>query len=271
MDHFPRYIPLKSIGQHERDAIHDARVTRWIGWALLALSVAWGLTPVAHAATARRTQRISGQALAETAQTAVIHGWKKAGYETEVQIVRVPRDLEVTEGPVAWRARCEGVTGGPLGNASVQVDILRDGQITESVLVNLDISVWAQTAFARNAIPRLASISEDQLEWRRVALKSTPELYVQTKEDWDGLRTTRDIPAGMMLARRWLELEPLVRKGDEVDVTSVDGSIRLTLRGIADRDARSEQIIGVRNQENGRVLSARVVSAGHLELAGATR
>jgi flagella basal body P-ring formation protein FlgA len=59
----------------------------------------------------------------------------------------------------------------------------------------------------------------------------------------------------------------LIKRGTAVIITAAYGGVEATASGIAQNDGRDGQFITVRNTATGRLITARVVDKGRVEVA----
>ena len=77
---------------------------------------------------------------------------------------------------------------------------------------------------------------------------------------------TRNIMPGDKLRLSAVKMAPSVRKNEEIEITLVRGALTVTNVVRVGRDATIGESIDVINTESGRVLKARVVGIGQVEL-----
>jgi flagella basal body P-ring formation protein FlgA len=76
----------------------------------------------------------------------------------------------------------------------------------------------------------------------------------------------RDIMPGDNLRRSAVKMAPSVRKNEEIEIFLVRGALTVTNVVRVSRDATIGETIDVVNVESGRILKARVVGIGQVEL-----
>ena len=84
-----------------------------------------------------------------------------------------------------------------------------------------------------------------------------------------GKSSRRMLRRGQIVDRRWL-IEPVViERGDAVTIVARNIGVEVHVHAEAQQDGRIDDIIRVRNKANGKIISARVVSAGMVEAVSA--
>lgn len=99
-------------------------------------------------------------------------------------------------------------------------------------------------------------------EWRNLA-QLEPGLLVG-EEAALGKVAARNVTAGDLLREADVRTAPLVHQGDPVELVLGRGGVEVTLRGIARQDGARDQIISVRNELDGHLVTGRVVGPGRV-------
>jgi flagella basal body P-ring formation protein FlgA len=82
-----------------------------------------------------------------------------------------------------------------------------------------------------------------------------------------GKKLTRPLQPDQVLAPVHVQLAEAIRKGDQVVITARSGTINVRMPGEALSDGVIGKQISVRNQRSNRVVRARVVGPGQVEVA----
>ena len=118
---------------------------------------------------------------------------------------------------------------------------------------------------ARQIIPRGNRLSPDSFTWELIEGRVPTDLVPATAE-FAMLEALRDIMPGDNLRRSAVKMAPSVRKNEEIEVSLVRGALTVTNVVRVSRDATIGESIDVVNIESGRILKARVVGIGQVEL-----
>lgn len=152
-------------------------------------------------------------------------------------------------GPVAVELR---VTDG--------ADVVRTQRLTAQV--DLYATVWAPT----RAMRRGEAVTTADLEPRRVAAGEGPADALGASDSIDGATLRRDVKAGEALRRSWLELPPLVARGDRVTLVAKRGGVQLTVVGEALGRGTLGETVRVRNVASQKVVAGRVAGPQTVEI-----
>jgi flagella basal body P-ring formation protein FlgA len=118
---------------------------------------------------------------------------------------------------------------------------------------------------ARQIIPRGNRLSPDSFTWELIEGRVPTDL-VPANAEFAMLEALRDIMPGDNLRRSAVKMAPSVRKNEEIEVSLVRGALTVTNVVRVSRDATIGESIDVVNIESGRILKARVVGIGQVEL-----
>jgi flagella basal body P-ring formation protein FlgA len=118
-----------------------------------------------------------------------------------------------------------------------------------------------RVAVATHNIGRGVSLSASDFEYRDSTLHSTPD----TNQIVAGWVTRRIIAAGEVLHAPAVEPPTVVTANQPVSVEWIDQNIRLTVRGIATRNASLGTRVSVR-MESGRRVDGTVVGTGRVRI-----
>ena len=130
-----------------------------------------------------------------------------------------------------------------------------------SVWARVRVTVPVTRIVARSDIPAGALIERSHLESR--TSRAFPSAHAEAAiEALLGKRARRLIPAGAGIAPRLLQAEPVVRKGQEVQVRVARGAAALSLVATAQADAQLGQPVALRNRQSGKVFRGRVEAPG---------
>lgn len=81
-----------------------------------------------------------------------------------------------------------------------------------------------------------------------------------------GRRPQRALRAGQPVRNKMLEAALLVRKGDKVSLTMVEGGLSISMEGTALQDGQKGEIISIKNEKSGKNISATVSGPGQLQI-----
>jgi flagella basal body P-ring formation protein FlgA len=74
------------------------------------------------------------------------------------------------------------------------------------------------------------------------------------------------VQAGRVLTWRDISRRPLVRKGDTVEVSAVDGALTITMKAVAMENGAQGDTVTIRNPDSRRDFSAQVVDENRVQV-----
>lgn len=118
---------------------------------------------------------------------------------------------------------------------------------------------------ARQIIPRGNRLSKESFQWEILEGRIPTDL-IPSDIEFAMYEAIRDIMPGDNLRRSAVKMAPSVRKNEEIEIFLVRGALTVTNMVRISRDATIGETIDVVNVESGRILKARVVGIGQVEL-----
>jgi flagella basal body P-ring formation protein FlgA len=143
--------------------------------------------------------------------------------------------------------------------------VLADAQPVAETTFLVRAALWRDAWTARQPLTAGAPFDATQLEVRRVDLLREREALPAAVGD-ASFNFARSVPAGRLLTWRDLVRRPLVRKGDLVEVSAVDGPLVVTMKALAlENGARGDRVT-VRNPDSRRDFTATVTNENRVQV-----
>jgi flagella basal body P-ring formation protein FlgA len=173
--------------------------------------------------------------------------------------------LDLTGPPYEFKVRRRG--GSPLGLTPLEVGVVADGRIVQTVPMVVQASMLVTAVAARRAINQGATIRSADVNLVSLAVTRLDKLGFEDTAQVVGQRAKRFVPTGTLLEPDMLESVPLVRRGDYVKLTSAVGSVRVVTSARATADGLLGDVITVRAADNKRLeYDAVVVGPGAVQV-----
>jgi len=165
-----------------------------------------------------------------------------------------------------WQVEVTEFPSLPASSMLVRCRVLADGMVIggESTLV-LRAALWRDAWVARQPLNNGATFDPALLETRRVDLFHDRDALPAAVGD----RTfvfIRSVQAGRFLTWRDVGRRPLVRKGDMVEVSASEGTLIITLKGLAMQNGAQGEAVTIRNLESRKDFTAFVVDENHVQV-----
>ncbi|MBF0430477.1 MAG: flagellar basal body P-ring formation protein FlgA [Fibrobacteria bacterium] len=137
-----------------------------------------------------------------------------------------------------------------------------------SIYIRLYDSVWVSST----RIGRAKPVGRQQLKKAFREITKLAGVPVKSLQALEGKLTRQTIIANRVITSRLIQLEPIVWQGQRVQVKLVRNGLSLAMDCIARQDGRLGQIIKLKNLVTHKIIRARVLEEGEMEMvAFATR
>ena len=153
----------------------------------------------------------------------------------------------------------------PTSSMLVRCCVLADGTPLTEVTLALRASLWRDAWVARQPLTVGASFDPSLLDARRVDLFRDRDLLPASLGDSSYI-FARAVPAGRLLTWRDISRRPLVRKGDLVEVSAIEGMLLVTLKALAMENGAQGDTVTVRNPESRKDFVALVVDEKRVQV-----
>jgi flagella basal body P-ring formation protein FlgA len=147
------------------------------------------------------------------------------------------------------------------GRNLVQVRVAvgtRSNRFTATVMVHK----FGEVGSARTRIKSGDALLIEDFNWEWQDLSKLDSGLLTSRNGINGMIATTDIPIDSYLRQSHVKLTPLVRQGEPVELLLGRGGVEISLRGTARQDGSRGQIVSVRNDLNGKLVTGRVLGPG---------
>lgn len=188
------------------------------------------------------------------------------GGRAEVVFDRTSAQVLDLSGPTySFNVRRRGSS--PLGLVQLEVDVIAEGGILQTVPVVAQVSLVRPALVARRSINQGAVIRPQEVELVPLTFSRTDKLGIDDTAQVIGQQAKRFISAGSLIDPSMIESVPLVTRGQLVMLTSVAGAVRVVTTAKALEDGLLGETIAVRAADDKRVeFDAVVVGPGAVDI-----
>lgn len=153
---------------------------------------------------------------------------------------------------------------------SVPVSIWSAGRLVGQVAVDCSSATEVEVAVAASKLARHSRLISDGVRWERRPVLSVPPGAVGREAGHEGVdwRLTRPVEAGTVLTWELLERSPAARAGDEVQLISAAGVVRVADVGRLATDGWLGERVAVRNARTGQTVYGTLVTPTLVEVRG---
>ena len=182
-----------------------------------------------------------------------------------IKEIRVPEEVVLAKGNIAYKVTA--ADNQPLkGKCSIAVEFNVNGFDQKKIWATVVIEVLGPVVVTRKPLGRYKPIDESDIELKTMDLADLPEGVITDPEAVLGQRTTRAIGAQVPLRADSVELPPLVKRGDLVQIIAESRGLKITTRGQVKKKGRLGEQIPVINLDSKKVLYARVIDANTVKV-----
>ena len=135
-----------------------------------------------------------------------------------------------------------------------------------AVYVPLEIELWKKVVVTKRALRRGQLITADDVVLRETQLQQLSNSYLTAVDQAIGKEPLQNINAETALSLNRLAQPKLVKRGEQVVIIAGTGSVNVRMTGTAMSDGRKNQQISVRNLRSDRIIKARVIDVGTVQV-----
>lgn len=168
--------------------------------------------------------------------------------------------LAKCEQPIAYKLQDALGNGG-----SISIQLTCPGLSRWTILVPAQAIVYRPMAVASRNLQRGELVSDGDIEVSILDAGQYRQGYTSKPEDIIGKEIKYPVAKGDAFRESMLDAPLAIKRGDEVSVEALAGSIRVVTTGTAVSDGRIGQKIRIKNNQSAKILSATVISAGKVQ------
>jgi flagella basal body P-ring formation protein FlgA len=180
--------------------------------------------------------------------------------QIKIKPIKYSQDLTVMDGRLSFQVKSPKHSDW-LGSIPFFVFVYVDGQIAKKVTVPVTIDVWSDVALAAIPLGKYQIIESKHIRIKKMNLARVPENAVLHIEQAVGSRTNRNIAVNSILRSDQLELPPVVKRGDVVQVVAESNSMKISVKARAKESGAKGKTIRVQNLRSKKTIYAQVVDS----------
>ncbi|MDU4960909.1 MAG: flagellar basal body P-ring formation chaperone FlgA [Sporomusaceae bacterium] len=227
--------------------------------------IEWKALPAAVSITGVG-QGLDGQTLAAVALNKLKASLPaRPGEEIRVSLLQEISDQIVPPGRLDYQLAGQSLRFGVPQTAYLLVSV--DSVLARRVPVKFELKRFTGVLTAAAAIEARETVTADMLQLAQFEVSRLPAGYLTDPGQAVGQVVRRSLPAGAIIYSSHLDQPLLIKRGSLVTIAASAGGVEANAPGIAQKDGRAGQFIPVRNTISGRLLTARVVDKGRVEVA----
>jgi flagella basal body P-ring formation protein FlgA len=185
---------------------------------------------------------------------------------TEISLTVSPlKDINLTPGKITYEIippKKEDYRG----TTNLLVLFMVNGKVEKKVWVNVQIEVSRDVVVSTHSLSRHSIITQDDLRLEKMNLADVPPDVVTDPLEIIGMRTKRVVDAHLPFCISFLEMPPVVKRGDLVTIVAETDAIKITTQGVVIENGGKGDMVRVVNTSSKRELFARVKDSKTVEV-----
>ena len=153
-----------------------------------------------------------------------------------------------------------------LGNTNISLAFLVDGRITKKIQVNTKIAVMQDILVSNRALERHDVITEEDVRLEQMNLAELKTDVMTDSGEVIGKRVKRAIEVNTPLRLNFVEVPPLVKRGDMVTIVAESDVLKITTKGFVTESGCKGEMVKVINVNSRKELFAKVRDARTVEV-----
>lgn len=154
----------------------------------------------------------------------------------------------------------------PVGRVTVRVSC-DSSEAQWRLFVPAMVNLYHQVVVTTRPLPRHGVIGANDIDMRERNLGILSGGYLLRPEQAIGLRVRRPVNADEVLSPNQLEQDETVKRGDKVVISAANSRVAVRMPGEALESGTAGSQIRVRNTRSNRILKARIIGPGQVEVA----
>ena len=145
-----------------------------------------------------------------------------------------------------------------LGTTNLSVDFLVDGRLEKKAWVTAEIEVSEEVVVSNRPLKRNDVIAKEDVRLEKMNLADLSPNVITDPGEVIGKRTKRVVDAGTPLQQTFLEMPPLVKRGDLVTIVAESEVLKITTQGVVTENGCKGDMVRVINTSSRKELYATV-------------
>ncbi|MDD2658617.1 MAG: flagellar basal body P-ring formation chaperone FlgA [Methylococcales bacterium] len=151
-------------------------------------------------------------------------------------------------------------------------DLIKAGRTTVGVYCNTEnkwsistsavIKVYENVIVLTRPVQRGEIISRQNIAIKRRDISSLRGDFINQVEQIENKQAAQFIPAGVIVGSRNFIEPRLVKRGDKIVISALQPGFTIRMNGIAMMDGTKGQVIRIKNEKSGRIISGTVIEPG---------
>lgn len=225
-------------------------------WVVLML----GWSTAFAAASRQDGQIIDPETIREAVKAYILRNAPWDSKQMQIKEIRFKHPVQVPSGRITLRVAAPKHTDW-IGATPFTVHVWVQGQRMKKLTIPALIEVWSDVVVSAKPLGKYQPIERDDIRIQRMNLARVPSNAVVQLEQALGRRANRHIAPDCILRRDQVELPPVVKRGDIVQVVAETPALKISIKGMAKQDGAKGDRIKVINLRSKKAIYAQVIDS----------
>jgi len=131
-----------------------------------------------------------------------------------------------------------------------------------SIYTSAVIKTYQSVLVSTQPLQRGETLSRQHVTLERKDVSGLRGDYVTQIEQIENKQALRPIAAGVILSMRNIAEPKLIKRGDKITISAAQSDFAIRMNGLAMMDGIKGQLIRIKNESSGRIISATVIEPG---------
>jgi flagella basal body P-ring formation protein FlgA len=137
--------------------------------------------------------------------------------------------------------------------------VVVNGQKAKRITVPTQIEVWSDVLLTTKPLGKYQPICRDDIQVKKMNLARVPANVIVRMDQVLGHRPNRNIAANCILRKDQIEMPPVVKRGDIVQVIAQTPMLKISIKGMAKQNGGKGERIKVVNLRSKKAIYAQVI------------
>ena len=206
----------------------------------------------------RRSVKVSPETIRQAVKAYIEAHSPWAANQLKIKNIRLKNPLHVPPGEMHISVQAPKHTDW-LGATPFSVRVSVMGRLVKKITVAATIEVWSDVVLAARPLGRNQPVTPESIKIVRMSLSRAPSNAILSKDLVLGRRVNRSIAANSILRSDQVELPPVVKRGDILQVVARSRALKISVKGLAKENGALGERIRVQNIRSKRIIYAQVL------------
>lgn len=208
----------------------------------------------------RRALHVKAQRICDAVKRHIQANTPWRSDQMQIKPIKYSQDVTVADGQLSLQVKSPKHSDW-LGSIPFTVFVLVDGKLAKKVMVPATIEVRSDVVLTAIPLGKYQIIESKHVRIEKMNLARVPENAVLYIEQAVGSRTNRNIAVNTILRSDQIELPPVVKRGDVVQVIVESKRMKISVRARAKESGAKGKMIRVQNLRSKKTIYAQVVDS----------